>query len=520
MNTFTLGLVVVLYFILLAYLGYLGYKNSKTSEDYLVAGRKMNPVIMALSYGATFISASAIVGFGGVAAAYGMGIIWLCFLNMLVGVVIAFIFFGKKTRKIGAKLNAQSFPHFLGAFYKNPKIRIFVAVVIFLGMPLYAAAVLKGGAVFIEQIFGINYHMALVIFTIVIAAYVVAGGMKGVMYTDALQALIMFVCMFFLVIWFYKNLGMGFTQANQALTDLAEKVPQKLAEQGHVGWTSMPSLGSPRWYILVTSLILGVGIGCLAQPQLIIRFMTVESTKQLNRGVVIGCVFIFVTVGAIYHTGALSNLFFYLREGKITTDIIEDIDKIVPYFIQKSMPEWFTAVFMLCILSASMSTLSAQFHTMGAAVGIDIFSVIKSKSQNTSNVVRLGILFSILVSYIVCYTLSAGIIARATSIFMGVCASTFLPAYFCALYWKKVTSKGAMASTWVGALASLFSIFFLHKAESASLGLCNLLFSKDCLIDSYPFFMIDPILMSLPLSCITIVIVSKLNYKPETAISY
>ena len=52
----------------------------------------MNPIVMALSYGATFISASAIVGFGGVAAAFGMGIQWLCFLNMFVGVVIAFIF--------------------------------------------------------------------------------------------------------------------------------------------------------------------------------------------------------------------------------------------------------------------------------------------------------------------------------------------------------------------------------------------------------------------------------------------
>ena len=45
----------------------------------------MNPIVMALSYGATFISASAIVGFGGVAAAFGMGIQWLCFLNMFVG---------------------------------------------------------------------------------------------------------------------------------------------------------------------------------------------------------------------------------------------------------------------------------------------------------------------------------------------------------------------------------------------------------------------------------------------------
>ena len=62
---------------LVAYLGYLGYKATKDASDYLLGGRKVNPVIMALSYGATFISASAIVGFGGIAATFGMGIQWL-----------------------------------------------------------------------------------------------------------------------------------------------------------------------------------------------------------------------------------------------------------------------------------------------------------------------------------------------------------------------------------------------------------------------------------------------------------
>ena len=93
MNTFTLGLIVLLYLLSLAYLGWLGYRKTNSTSDYLIGGREMNPIVMALSYGATFISASAIVGFGGVAAAFGMGIQWLCMLNMFVGVIIAFIFF-------------------------------------------------------------------------------------------------------------------------------------------------------------------------------------------------------------------------------------------------------------------------------------------------------------------------------------------------------------------------------------------------------------------------------------------
>lgn len=524
MDTFTLGAIFLAYFIILAYLGWLGYRNTNNADDYLIGGRGMGSTIMALSYGATFISASAIVGFGGVSATFGMGIQWLCFLNMFVGVVIAFIIFGKRTRSIGVKLGASSFPQFLGKFYNSNHIRIFVAAIIILGMPLYAAVVLKGGAVFVEQMFNIDYHVALLIFTLVISAYVITGGMKGVMYTDALQAVIMFVCMAFLLFWFYSELGVGFSEGNRQLGELSSLIPESLKAQGHQGWTSMPSFGSPQWWTLVTSLILGVGIGCLAQPQLVVRFMTVKSNQQLNRGVMIGCVFLVATVGIIYHVGAMSNLYFMKTQGKITLDLVSDIDKIIPYFIDCAMPNWFTAVFMMCIVSAGMSTLSSQFHTLGVAVGADIYPLIGKGNENeekitnnkettSTKVVRIAVLTAILISYGVCYLLSESIIARGTSIFMGICAATFLPAYFCALYWKRVTRIAAIASMWVGALSSTFALFFLHAKESASLGLCDAIFGCDCLFQTFPLNMVDPIIWSFPLSCLTIILVTFLTSK-------
>lgn len=506
--SFTLGLTVVIYFLSLAYLGYLGYKKTTNTSDYLVGGREMNPVVMALSYGATFISASAIVGFGGVAAAFGMGIQWLAFLNMLMGVVVAFIFFGLRTRRMGVKYNVSTFPSLLGKHFGSRYIQIFIGAIIFVGMPLYAAVVMKGGAVFIEQIFDVDYHLALLVFTLIIAAYVIAGGIKGVMYTDALQAVIMFVCMLFLLFWLYNSLGMGPVEANRELTDIANLVPGKYREMGHQGWTAMPAFNSPQWYTLVTSLILGVGIGCLAQPQLVVRFMTVKSSKDLRRGVFIGCLFLIITVGTIYHTGALSNLFFLHTEGKVATEIISDIDKIIPYFIDKAMPAWFSALFMLCILSASMSTLSSQFHTMGSAVGSDIYTACSKKTSAMTKVVRLGVLISILISYIICYMLPNDIIARGTSIFMGVCASSFLPAYFGMLYWKRSTKQGAIASLWAGTLGSIFGLLFLHEKEAAAIGICKALTGKDVLIGAYPIPMIDPILFALPLSILAMIVVS------------
>ena len=514
MSTFTLGLIVIVYLLSLIFLGWLGYKRTNSSDDYLLGGRSMNPIIMALSYGATFISTSAIVGFGGVSAAFGMGIQWLAMLNMLMGVIVAFILFGKRTRQLGEQLNAGSFPQLLGKYYQSKTIQYFAALLIFIFMPIYAAVVLKGGAVFIEQIFHIDFNIALLILTLVTAIYVIAGGMKSVMYTDALQGVIMFACIFFILISLYRTLGMNITEANAALTEMEPLIPDNYKALGHQGWTRMPVFNSPQWYTLVTSLIMGVGIGCLAQPQLVVRFMTVKSTKQLNRGVLVGCIFILFTVGAIYHTGALSNIFFYQTEGKVATELVSDIDKIIPYYLDKALPAGFLAIFMLCILSASMSTLSSQFHTMGTAAGADIYGQIKKRKQrDKTTITRAGILISIIVSYIICYILEAGVIAKGTAIFMAMCASSLLPAYFCAIFWKKVTAKGAIASMTVGLSVSLIGLLFFHKAESQALGICKTLFGTDYLIDAYPFYLIDPIIYAFPLSILAIWLVSLATQK-------
>lgn len=509
MSTLTLGIIVIIYVFILAWMGWMGYKRTKNSSDYLLGDRRINPMIMALSYGATFISTSAIVGFGGVAATFGMGIQWLCALNMFMGVIVAFIVFGRRTRLLGVKHDARTFSQLMGLHYQSPFITKTCAAVIFIGMPIYAAVVMKGGAVFVEQVFDMDMNIALFIFTVVVAIYVITGGIKGVLYTDALQGIIMFASLLFILVWFYNIMDMGFFEANRNLTNIAHLVPERLKEVGHQGWTAMPATGSSQWYTLVTSLILGVGIGCLAQPQLVVRFMMVENSRQLNRGILIGCVFIFFTVGSIYHVGALSNLFFLKTEGMVAAELIKDIDRIIPYYIDRAMPQWFGAIFMLCMLSASMSTLSAQFHTMGAAFGADAFPKLgRSKNPNSSMAVRFGVLISILVSYVICYTLSASIIARGTALFMGVCAATFLPVYFCSLYCGWVTKQGAIASICTGALASSFAMLFLHKAEAAPIGLCRAITGRDVLIEAYPWPMIDPLLFALPLSVLAIIVVS------------
>src|SRR5512140_2591702 len=106
MNFPVLVTVVLVYSAIVAWLGWMGYRKTKSAADFLVGGREIHPLLMALAYGSTFISTSAIVGFGGQAARLGLGLLWLTFLNILFGIFIAFVAFGKATRRIGAQLDA------------------------------------------------------------------------------------------------------------------------------------------------------------------------------------------------------------------------------------------------------------------------------------------------------------------------------------------------------------------------------------------------------------------------------
>jgi solute:Na+ symporter, SSS family len=515
-----LSIVVLIYLLLTGYVGYVAWRRTKTADDYLVAGRETHPFIMALSYGATFISTAAIVGFGGTAGVYGMGLLWLTFLNILVGIFIAFVFFGKRTRKMGHNLGALTFPEFLSKRFDSRFIQYFSGLVIFFGMTLYASVVLIGMARFAETTLSIDYNIALVVLAVIVALYVIFGGIRGVMYTDALQGTIMFVGMFILLVATYWILG-GVTDANQALTNLVNVVPAKstaaATATGFTGWTSMPALGSPFWWTLVSTLILGVGIGVLSQPQLVVRFMTVKSNKELNRAVLIGGIFILLMTGTAFIVGALSNLYFFDTVGKLAIQVTNgNADSIIPAFITAAMPLWFAYLFMITLLSAAMSTLSAQVHTQGTALGRDIYETVTNKKGGASVMVaRLGISIAMIIAVIMGFILPTNIIAVGTSMWFSITAAAFLSMYVFALFWKGCTKAGAISGLVVGTFISLFWLVFEYKKSAEALGIAKAITGHAMLSTSLPWPTVDPIIIALPIAFVVTVVVSLLTKKPS-----
>lgn len=529
------GAMVAVFVAITLILGWYGYKNTKNNEEFLLGRSKAGPIIIALSYGSTFLSASAVIGFGGQAAVHGMSVMWLCFLNLFVGLIVAFLIFGGPTRRKGRAVGASTYADLLGKLYESKGIRAFTAILIIVMMPIYAAAVLKGGVNSLATITGLNefYDVILILLAIIVAIYVVYGGIIAVMYNDALQAAIMFIGMAVILIVTYSYFG-GVTSGNEALTSLWEtkfsqmgQVPGTL--EGFNGWTNFSSFGSTEWLTVVTTFLLGVGIGALTQPQLAVRFMSAKSDRDLNKSLLIGSIFMIVIVGSAYTVGPLSNVYFFDTHGMIASEYVSSIglgtDFIIPQFILEvfndvTLGDVFVSLFLLSLVCAAISTISALLHTIGAAGGYDLYTLYRNKkgtmagdSQNV-NLNRICIVVIMVLMVVYCYLMPKDIIAKATSVFMGMTAAALLPAYFHALYSKNPNRKAAIASISAGTISYLFLALFINSGTSIFLPICKMITGNAVLFPDSVMAGVDPLVISLPLSII-VMAVSLFVFRPE-----
>ncbi|MCK5743714.1 MAG: sodium:solute symporter family protein, partial [Caldisericia bacterium] len=240
-----------------------------------------------------------------------------------------------------------------------------------------------------------------------------------------------------------------------------------------------------------------------------VRFMTIKRNRDLNRAMIIGSIFILVVVGGAFITGALSNVLFQADQGMTAIQVAGgNPDQVIPQFITTYMPQIFIYIFLLTLISAGISTSSAQFHTIGTALGKDIIedNIKKGKKSHKNTLLwkRVGIAIAIVFTFLLgIYVLPAGIVAKGTAFFFAIAAGMFLAPVIGALFWRGATKAGAIWSMLVGlGISIMWTLVF----NGGTLGIKSL-------TDIAPLKYMEPGIVGLVFSIIILFVVSAMTKK-------
>jgi SSS family solute:Na+ symporter len=246
--------------------------------------------------------------------------------------------------------------------------------------------------------------------------------------------------------------------------------------------------------------------------------MTAKNDRSLNRAIPVGGLFILLCTGVAFTVGALTNVYFQRENGAISTTMVNgNIDQIIPLYINTAMPDVIVVLFMLTLLAAAMSTMSALFHSMGSAAGHDLWTHLGScrlmpsglrKERNgecSLRANRIGTALMIVVSIALAFVMPGSIIARATAMFMGLSAAAFLPLFTLAIFSERPSLLAAKLSLVVGTGTWFIWTAFVHIKESSVLGISKALFGTDAVLGS-PWTVVDPLVIALPASVIALIV--------------
>ena len=438
MNT-TVIFFLVLYYLVVLGIGYWALRNggSDNLEGYLLGGRKIGPATTALTLQTTSMSGFMFLGAGSLGYLQGYWALWFA-AGDVGGGVLNFSVIGRRMRKLSQLLGALTAIEYLEKRYPSTTLRIFSGSLTIFLLGFYVLAQFIAGGKGMALVTGIPYPVALAIAVSIIVLYTFMGGYLAVAYTDFFQSLIMLFGVLWIFIAILYELG-GFTSANNMIHALD---PSLLSVWGK-------DMGFEGQWGVVAGAIMIFSVGYLGWPHVVTRHMAMKCPSTARKA------------GA---WATLWNLFFvptpYLI-GIFTILIIPDISDPEMAIFQvagKLLPAAATGLVMAAIMAAIMSTADSLLLQTGTIAARDLYErfVNPEASEKQMVMVSRGLVLVIAcIGYFIALVEPPSVfnvVIFATS----VLGSAFLPAYVCAVWWKKANTPGALASIIVGASTAFF----------------------------------------------------------------
>lgn len=486
-----LGLIdwifIGLYLAVIAGISIWSIRRSKESpSDYFLANRNLGWFVIGASILASNVGSEHIVGLAGTAANTGV-VMGHYELHSWIVLVLGWVFVPFYMRSM-----VYTMPEFLERRF-NAKSRILLSIIQLLSYIITKAAVTIFAAATVITIFfpNLDFWTAAIILVIVTGIYTVFGGLHAVMYTEALQAIVLLLGSAVLMF-----VGLDKVGGWNALIDSVPK--EKL--------NMFPALSDPNfpWLgILVASPIVGLWYWCTDQ-HIVQRCLAARDEKQARRGTIFAAYlkllpfFIFLIPGLI----AVS----LQQQGKLE---MANTNQAFPLLVQELLPVGLRGLLAGGLLAALMSSLASVYNACSTLFTMDIYQKIKPLASNkelvrvgritTGVVVILGMVWIPLMERI------SGVLYEYLQSVQSYLAPPIAAVFLLGVFSKRINAKGAFSAMVVGFIIGVIRIILELNRDSLSgflLDFATLNFLYFCII----LFVFSIILM---------IVVSLLTPKPS-----
>ncbi|MFC1502035.1 sodium/proline symporter [bacterium] len=446
MNPTLVGFIIYLAVVLVV--GLLTFRLNKTLADFVLAGRKLGPWVVAFSERASGESAWLLVGLPGLALISGYNAIWPA-VGCTTGILFSWIFISRRLRSMSEKLDALTIPDFFEArFNDNSRsLRVTATLIIVFFFTFYVAAQFLAAGKVLNVTFQITPFWGMVIGACIILFYTIMGGFFAVAWTDFFQGCVMVFTLVLLPVLGIFLLG-GF-----------ETFTQKIASHNpgflHVGG------GQQGWAMMKTVLGgLAIGLGYMGQPHLVARFMAIKKTNDLRNSTLIATVWAILAYWGAVFIGLVGLALYGMEQ-------FADQELIMPFMATDLLPAWLAGIAISGAIAAMMSTADSQLLVTTSAISEDIYHQMIRKDAPQKRLVRLSRLAAVVVgvvAFILAITAEALVYDLVLYAWAGLGAS-FGPGLLLTLWWKKTTKQGVWAGMIVGMITILvwYNISILHE---------------------------------------------------------
>ena len=429
-----IAITFVAYSALMLFIGFYFYRKNNTTEDYFLGGRSLGPVVSALSAGASDMSGWLLMGLPGALYVGGLVESYIA-IGLSLGALLNWSFVAKRLR-IYTSLIADSItiPDYFETRFDDDKhiLRIVCAIVILVFFTFYVSAGLVGGAKLFESTFGIDYAYALTAGTLIIVAYTFLGGYKAVCWTDMIQGLLMMSALIIVPVVMLGELG-GY---DEAVKIVAEIKPKALS-MGE-GVSTLAIISALAW-----------GLGYFGQPHILVRFMSIRSTKDIPAATIVGISWMVISLIGACLIGILGIA--YVHKFNLS---LQDPEKIFIVMSQLLFNPWIAGILLSAILAAIMSTASSQLLVSSSTLAEDFYRRIfkqDASSQLVMKIGRFGVLLVAVIAFLISTDKDSSILKIVSYAWAGFGAS-FGSVMLFSLFWSRMTRAGAIAGMITGAV--------------------------------------------------------------------